>query len=73
MPTEIVSVDDEGPASAVSARASTFHALAPGPLRELGIALKLVALVSVARGVLGALFPGLGVFSMYFSAILLAA
>lgn len=47
--------------------------LALGPLRELGIAVGLVALVSVTRWALGFVFPGLGVFSLYFPVVLIAA
>jgi two-component sensor histidine kinase/PAS domain-containing protein len=52
---------------------SPFYALAPGLGRELGIAVAFVAMVSAVRWALGHLFPGLGVFSLYFPAVLLAA
>lgn len=52
---------------------SPFYTLALGPGRELGVAVALVAMVTVVRWALGHLVPGLGVFSLYFPAVLVAA
>jgi two-component sensor histidine kinase/PAS domain-containing protein len=73
MHARVVSAGNKGPVGAPGGKPSPFYAMALGPLRELGIAVGLVALVSVARGLLGYLFPGLGVFVLYFPVVLLAA
>jgi two-component sensor histidine kinase len=44
-----------------------------GLLQELAVAAALVALVTLVRWVLGYVFPGLGVFALYFPAVLFAA
>lgn len=58
-----------GPAGSRAA----FRPLVSGLLQELAVAAVLAAVVSLLRWVLGHLFQGLGVFSLYFPAVLLAA
>jgi two-component sensor histidine kinase/PAS domain-containing protein len=53
--------------------ASSFRVVGPQLLRELAIAVGLVGCVTALRWVMGYFFPGLGVFALYFPAVVLAA
>jgi two-component sensor histidine kinase/PAS domain-containing protein len=52
---------------------SPFRVVGPQLLQELAIAVGLVGSVTLLRWAMGFVFPGLGVFALYFPAVLLAA
>ena len=53
--------------------APTLAALGAKLLREVGIAVALVGSITLLRWAVGYVFPGLGIFALYFPAVLLAA